>query len=63
MDKSKLYVFIVVGICLIAMAICLPFLIKNGSYSAIFSASIPIVVLVFYFIFNKRHDNNDNNKD
>lgn len=53
MNSSKLYVFIVLTICFIVIAICLPFLIKNGSYSAIISASLPIVISIIY-CFNKR---------
>ncbi|GGB81767.1 hypothetical protein [Staphylococcus nepalensis] len=63
MDKSKLYVFIIVIICLIVIAICSPFLIKNGSYSAIFSALIPIAIVIIYFIFNKRNNKNNNDED
>jgi len=59
MNKSKVYAIIVLTICLIIMAVCLPFLIKNGSYSAIFSAFIPIAIVIIHLIFNKRN-NNDN---
>ncbi|PTH24159.1 hypothetical protein BU597_00485 [Staphylococcus arlettae] len=59
MNKSKIYVIIVLTICLLIMTVCLPLLIKNGSYSAIFSAFIPIAIVIIYLIFNKR-TNNDN---
>ena len=60
MDRSKLYVCIVMTICLIVMAICLQFLLKNGNYSTILSAFIPIAIIVIYFISKKRDNNNDN---
>ncbi len=56
MDKSKLYVIIVLTICLIILAICIPLSIKNGSYSTIFSAFIPIII---YFILNKQNNDGD----
>lgn len=60
MNSNKLYVFIILTICLIVIAICLPFLIKNGSYSAIVSGLLPIVILIIYF-FNKRKRIKENN--
>ncbi|OEK72782.1 hypothetical protein AST03_13075 [Staphylococcus equorum] len=60
MNNNKLYVFIILTICLIVIAICLPFLIKNGSYSAIVSGLLPIVILIIYF-FNKRKRIKENN--
>lgn len=59
MNKSKVYVITVLTIYLIIMVVCLPVLIKNGSYSAIFSAFIPIAIVIIYLIFDKRN-NNDN---
>lgn len=45
MDKGKLYTFITLSICIIVIVICLPFLLKNGSYSTIFSAFLPIIMI------------------
>lgn len=61
MDKGKLYSFIILSICIIVIVVSLPFLIKNGSYSAIFSAFIPIIILIIYFIFKAK--GNNKNKD
>ncbi|SCS81968.1 hypothetical protein [Staphylococcus caeli] len=62
MDKSKLYVFIILIVCFIISAICIPLLIKNGSYSAIFSALLPIVLIVVYLIYKKLGNDNEKRK-
>ncbi|MEB6062169.1 MAG: hypothetical protein ABC378_13630 [Staphylococcus pseudoxylosus] len=59
MNKGKLYTFITLIICIIVIVICLPFLLKNGSYSAIFSAFLPIIILIIAFVFKAKGNNND----
>lgn len=58
MNKNTFYVIIALTICLIVMAFCIPFLIKNGNYSTIISASIPLAIVVIYLI-SKNRNNND----
>lgn len=62
MDKSKLYVLTILIVCFIIAAICIPLLIKNGSYSVIFSALLPIVLIVIYLIYKKLENDNKKRK-
>jgi hypothetical protein len=62
MDKHKLYVFIILIICFIIAAICIPLLIKNGSYSAIFSALLPMILIIIYLIYKNLGNSNEKRK-
>lgn len=62
MDKHKLYVFIILIVCFIIAAICIPLLIKNGSYSAIFSALLPMILIIIYLIYKKLGNSNEKRK-
>lgn len=62
MDKHKLYVFIILIVCFIIAAICIPLLIKNGSYSAIFSALLPMILIIIYLIYKNLGNSNEKRK-
>lgn len=62
MSKNKLYILLILLVCIIVAAICVPILIKNGSYSVLVSASIPFIILIIYFFVERKNDKNDKDK-
>jgi len=61
-SKNKLYLLLILLVCIIVAAICVPILIKNGSYSVLVSASIPFIILIIYFFVERKNDKNDKGK-
>ncbi|KKI62536.1 hypothetical protein NGB78_12910 [Staphylococcus arlettae] len=61
-ENKKLYILLILLVCIIVAAICVPILIKNGSYSVLVSASIPFIILIIYFFVERKNDKNDKDK-
>ena len=56
MNKNKLYVLIVLAICLIITVICTYFFIKRGHYSVLITLSIPLIILIIDYFFGRKDD-------
>lgn len=56
MNKNKLYVLIVLAICLIITVICTYFFIKRGHYSVLITLSITFIILIINYFFGRKDD-------
>lgn len=56
MNKNKLYVLIVLAICLIITVICTYFFIKRGHYSIFITLSIPFIILIIDYFLGRKDD-------
>lgn len=56
MNKNKLYVLIVLAICLIITVICTYFFIKRSHYSVFITLSIPFIILIIDYFLGRKDD-------
>lgn len=56
MNKNKLYVLIVLAICFTIILVCSIFFIKRGNYSVFLTASIPYIILMINYFWDRKDD-------